>query len=536
MSPPADVPSAPRPLVLVIRDGWGVADDDAETARRNGNAVALGRVPVLRQVLARYPHGLLQASGEAVGLPQGQIGSSEVGHQNLGAGRVVYQDIMRITVAIRDGSFFQNPVLLKAMGEVRRNGTRLHLMGLLSDGGVHSHHTHLYALLELARRQRLGREQVAVHAIMDGRDTPPKSGAGYLEALEAEMARIGIGSVGTVVGRYYSMDRDNRWERTARAYQAYVLGTGRKAVSSSAAIHASYEAGRADEFVDPTAVVGSDGRPLGLVRDGDAIVFFNYRPDRARQIARSFTGTTPAEAPPEASKPRVRVHFVCLTEYDATIPAPVAFPPDRLANPLGQVIAEAGLTQLRIAETEKYAHVTYFFNGGREAPFVGEDRALIPSPRVATYDLRPEMSAVQITDELLQRLGTDPASQPYDLVVLNFANADMVGHTGMLEPTLAALEVVDTCIGRIVERVRQLGGAVLITADHGNCERMIADDGTPFTAHTTNPVHLILVDDTRVGSVSVRNGLFADVGPTILSLLNLPVPAEMTGTSLLQSD
>ncbi len=522
----------PRPLVLIVRDGWGVADEDLETARRHGNAVVLARLPVLTDLLARYPHCLLQASGEAVGLPPGQMGNSEVGHQNLGAGRITWQDFMRINLAVQDGSFFRNPVLLKLMGEVKRNGTRLHLMGLVSDGGVHSHNSHLYALLEMAKRQGLKGEQVVVHAIMDGRDTPPKSGAGYLAELENSIRELGVGCIATVIGRYYSMDRDNRWERTARAYQAYVSGLGKKAVSAAAAIQASYEADRTDEFVEPATLVGSDGLPLGRIQDGDAVFFFNFRPDRARQISRSFTHTVPAGVPAEASEPRVKVHYACMTEYDSTIPAPVAFPPEQVTNPLGEVAARAGLRQLRIAETEKYAHVTYFFNGGREEPFEREDRVLVPSPKVATYDLKPEMSAEGITDQLLAQLaGTE---SPYDLVVLNFANADMVGHTGDLEATIAALEVVDACVGRIVARVRELDGLLLVTGDHGNAERMIAEDGTPQTAHTTNPVHLILVDDRRCAA-KLQDGIFADVAPTMCALLGLDVPAEMTGKSLLRA-
>jgi 2,3-bisphosphoglycerate-independent phosphoglycerate mutase len=507
-----------KPLVLVIRDGWGVCNESPELARKHGNAVLLAHLPVLDELLAVHPHGLLQASGEAVGLPPGQMGNSEVGHQNLGAGRVTYQDFMRITVAIRDGSLFRNPVLLKVLGELRRTGHRLHLMGLVSDGGVHSHISHLVALLDMARQQGLSADQVVVHAILDGRDTPPRSGAGFLEQLEGELERLGVGHIGTVSGRYYSMDRDNRWERTARAYAAYVRGEGKHAASPAEAIQTSYAADVTDEFVEPTVI---DGAPH--VESGDGVVFFNFRPDRARQISRAFLGL----APEGGIEPRVDVHYVCMTQYDAMFRCPVAFPPEVVEHPLGEVIAEAGLSQLRIAETEKYAHVTYFFNGGREIVFPAEERALIPSPKVATYDLKPSMSAVEITEELLKRLDR------YDFVVLNFANADMVGHTGKLEPTIEALEVVDRCIGRIVECTRSLGGAVLITADHGNAERMIDDDGGPFTAHTTNPVHFILVDDTRHG-VRLRDGIFADVAPTILGLFGLAVPPEMTGTSLIE--
>jgi 2,3-bisphosphoglycerate-independent phosphoglycerate mutase len=515
-----------KPLVLVIRDGWGVCDEDAESARRHGNAVQLANLPVLASLLSTYPHSLLQASGEAVGLPPGQMGNSEVGHQNLGAGRVTYQDLMRISLAIRDRTFFSNPVVLKVMGEVRRGGRRLHLMGLLSDGGVHSHISHLFALMEMAQQQHLRPEQVVIHPILDGRDTPPRSGEAYLEQLETQIQRLGIGRMGTVSGRYYSMDRDNRWERTERAYAAYVRAEGNRAASAREAIQASYAAGKGDEFVEPTVIVDSGGQPLGRVEDGDGLIFFNFRPDRARQITRAFAHS----APEGFAQPPVDIHLVCMTEYDATIRAPLAFPPQMVHNPLGEVVALAGMRQLRIAETEKYAHVTYFFNGGREVDFPNEDRALIPSPKVATYDLQPSMSAEGITDELLRRLS--PPEPAYDLVVLNFANADMVGHTGMLEATIAALEVVDACIGRIVERVQQLGGTVLITADHGNCEQMIDEDGGPLTAHTLNPVHLVLVDDART-QVHLRDGIFADVAPTILGLLGLRVPAEMTGRDLL---
>jgi len=379
----------------------------------------------------------------------------------------------------------------------------------------------------MAHQQYLKPEQVVIHPVLDGRDTPPRSGEGYLEQLEQEIRRVGVGRIGTVSGRYYSMDRDNRWERTERAYAAYVRGAGPRAPSAQDAVQSSYADGQGDEFVEPTVIVGADGQPVGTVQDGDAIVFFNFRPDRARQITRAFTRT----APEGIGQPPVDVHFVCMTEYDATLRAPVAFPPQLVENPLGEIVAQAGLRQLRIAETEKYAHVTYFFNGGREVDFANEDRALIPSPKVATYDLQPEMSAQGITDELLRRLSV--AELPYDLVVLNFANADMVGHTGVLEATITALQVVDACIGRIVERVRQLGGTVLITADHGNAEQMIDTDGGPLTAHTLNPVHLLLVDD-RLRDAKLRDGIFADVAPTILGLLGLAVPVEMTGRDLLR--
>jgi 2,3-bisphosphoglycerate-independent phosphoglycerate mutase len=384
----------------------------------------------------------------------------------------------------------------------------------------------------MARQQGLASDQVVVHPILDGRDTPPRSGEAYLEQLQKEIQRLGIGIIGTVSGRYYSMDRDNRWERTDRAFAAYVLGVGQKAASAREAIQASYAAGKGDEFVEPTVIVCADGRSVGRVQDGDAIIFFNFRPDRARQITRAFTHMAPPGVAELPDGVHFNVYFVCMAEYDAKIRAPVAFPPQLINNPLGEVVARAGMRQLRIAETEKYAHVTYFFNGGREVEFPHEDRALIPSPKVATYDLQPEMSAPGITDELLRRLsGVEPPS-PYDLVVLNFANADMVGHTGILQATITAVQVVDACIGRIVERVMELGGRVVITADHGNAEQMIDADGGPLTAHTLNPVHLILVDD-MLRNAHLRDGIFADVAPTLLGLLGLAIPAEMTGRDLL---
>src|SRR6266851_4556118 len=509
----------PKPIVLTVLDGWGCR------AESKGNAIALARKPAYDALLKKFPNTLIHTSGPYVGLPEGQMGNSEVGHLNIGAGRIVHMDIARIDLLIANKQLQDVPLFQQAMERGRQR--HLHLMGLLSDGGVHSHINHLFALLEMAREQRLKPDQVVLHAILDGRDTPPRSGAAYLEQLEAELCRVGVGQIGTVIGRYYSMDRDNRWERTERAYAAYVRGAGPRAPSAQDAVQSSYADGQGDEFVEPTVIVGADGQPVGTVQDGDAIVFFNFRPDRARQITRAFTRT----APGGIGQPPVDVHFVCMTEYDATLRAPVAFPPQLVENPLGEIIAQAGLRQLRIAETEKYAHVTYFFNGGREVDFANEDRALIPSPKVATYDLQPEMSAQGITDELLRRLSA--AELPYDLVVLNFANADMVGHTGVLEATITALQVVDACIGRIVERVRQLGGTVLITADHGNAEQMIDTDGGPLTAHTLNPVHLLLVDD-RLRDAKLRDGIFADVAPTILGLLGLAAPAEMTGRDLLR--
>ena len=508
-----------KPLLLMILDGWGINPNPAH------NAVALANTPNLTRLLAEYPHVQISCSGMAVGLPEGQMGNSEVGHLNIGAGRVVYQELTRVTKSILDGDFFTNPVLLDCIAKVKASGGRLHLSGLLSDGGVHSHNTHLYALLELARRE--GLTEVFVHCLLDGRDTPPQSGAEYLAQLEAEIARIGCGKIATVMGRYYAMDRDNRWDRVEKAYNAMVHGLGELRVSSKDAIEESYASKVYDEFVVP-AVICEQGAPVGQVRDGDGFIFFNFRSDRAREITRAlalegFDGFQRGYWPKLAG-------YVCLTEYDATFGLPIAFASSELTNILGGVLAKNGLKQLRIAETEKYAHVTFFFNGGVETPFPGEDRALIPSPQeVATYDLKPEMSAFQVTDKLLRLLDQDL----YDVVILNFANCDMVGHTGIEAAAIRAVEAVDACAGRIVARVQELGGAVLITADHGNAEQMQDENGEPFTAHTTNPVWLVLVDDSRKDATLREGGRLADIAPTILRMLGIDQPREMTGASLL---
>jgi 2,3-bisphosphoglycerate-independent phosphoglycerate mutase len=508
-----------KPLLLMILDGWGI------NPNRENNAVALAATPNLTGLLAAYPHTRVLTSGMAVGLPDGQMGNSEVGHLNLGAGRVVYQDLTRITKAINDGDFFSNPELLACINKTKAAGGRLHLAGLLSDGGVHSHNTHLYALVELAKRE--GLQDIFIHALLDGRDTPPQSGADYLAQLETELGRIGAGRIATVMGRYYAMDRDNRWDRVEKAFNAMVLGQGECRTSSADAIDQSYAAGVHDEFVIP-CVICADGAPVGPVRDGDGFIFFNFRSDRAREISRALalddcTGFERQTRPHLAG-------YVCMTEYDATFGLPIAFGPEELTNILGDILATAGKRQLRIAETEKYAHVTFFFNGGVEEPFPGEDRALIPSPKeVATYDEKPEMSAHLVTDELLQRLSQDC----YDVIILNFANCDMVGHTGILPAAIKAVETVDACVGRIVARVRELGGTVLITADHGNAEQMRDEQGEPYTAHTTNPVWLILVDDGRKEAQLREGGRLCDIAPTMMDLLGLPQPQEMTGKSLL---
>ena len=508
-----------KPLLLMILDGWGINPDPIH------NAVSLAKTPNLTHLLDEYPHVEINCSGMAVGLPEGQMGNSEVGHLNIGAGRVVYQELTRVTKSILDGDFFTNPVLLDCIAKVKASGGRLHLSGLLSDGGVHSHNTHLYALLELARRE--GLTEVFVHCLLDGRDTPPQSGAEYLAQLEAEIVRIGCGRIATVMGRYYAMDRDNRWERVEKAYNAMVHGLGELCVSSQDAIEQSYASKVYDEFVVP-AVICEQGAPVGQVRDGDGFIFFNFRSDRAREITRAIA-LDECNGFPRGQRPQLS-GYVCLTEYDATFGLPIAFASSELANILGGVLSEAGLKQLRIAETEKYAHVTFFFNGGVETPFPGEDRALIPSPKeVATYDLKPEMSAFQVTDKLLRLLDQDL----YDVVILNFANCDMVGHTGIEEAAVKAVETVDACAGRIVAKVRELGGAVLITADHGNAEQMQDQNGEPFTAHTTNPVWLVLVDDSRKDAALRQGGRLADIAPTMLRLLGIAKPREMTGESLL---
>jgi len=508
----------PKPLLLMILDGWGI------NPHRENNAVALAAPPVMGRLLSEYPASELNASGMAVGLPEGQMGNSEVGHMNIGAGRVVYQDLTRITKAIQDGSFFRNDVLLDCLARTRDSGGRLHLAGLLSDGGVHSHNTHLYAMLELARREGIG--EVFVHCFLDGRDTPPRSGSGYVAELESEMTRLGIGRIATVTGRYYAMDRDNRWERVEKAFRAMVDGEGLFFADAAGAVSASYAEDVTDEFVLPSVMTEGDS-PVGTLRDGDGFVFFNFRSDRAREITRAltdqnFTGFRRSARPALAA-------YVCMTEYDETFGLPIAFRTEELKNILGEVVSLAGLRQLRIAETEKYAHVTFFFNGGNETPFPGEDRVLVPSPKeVATYDLKPEMSAFGVAEELVKRVNEDI----YDFIVLNFANADMVGHTGSLDAAIRAVSAVDACVGRVVNAVLSRGGSLLITADHGNAENMADESGNPHTAHTCNPVPLLLVDDS-MRNIRLRRGILADIAPTILKLLGISQPAEMTGVSLL---
>jgi 2,3-bisphosphoglycerate-independent phosphoglycerate mutase len=498
---------------MMILDGWGI-NPDCEA-----NAVCLAETPHLDRLQREYATGRLGTSGLNVGLPEGQMGNSEVGHLNIGAGRIIYQELTRISRAIDDGSFFDNPELVQLCRRLAASGGTLHLLGLLSDGGVHSHNTHLYALLRLARQIHV--RDVCIHVILDGRDTPPRSGADYLAQLEKEICAVGIGRIATISGRYWTMDRDQRWDRIERSYLAMTESRGQAAGSAAEAIAAAYVADQGDEFVEPWIIDGG-----GEISDGDGVIFFNFRADRAREITRALTA---AEFSGFKRPEKLDLEgYVCLTEYDETFGLPVAFPSVSHRKILGEVVAAAGLKQLRIAETEKYAHVTFFFNGGMEVPYAGEERVLIPSPQeVATYDLKPEMSAAEVTSELLRRID----SAAYDLIVVNYANCDMVGHTGILAAAIKAVETVDRCVGQVVERVLSVGGALLISADHGNCEQMCDADGGPFTAHTCNPVPLIFVDQARTRSL--KDGILADLAPTLLELLQLPVPKEMTGTSLL---
>ena len=500
-----------KPLVLMILDGFGIAPNE-------GNAIAAAKHPNMDKIFAENPHTQIGASGMDVGLPDGQMGNSEVGHTNIGAGRIVYQELTRITKSAQDGDMDKNEALLKAMNNAKDNGKALHFMGLLSDGGVHSHNTHLYALLEMAKR--VGVEKVFVHCFMDGRDVPPSSGKDYVKELMDKLEEIGVGKIATVMGRYYAMDRDNRWERVEKAYAAMVYGEGEQAECPLCAMQNSYDKEVTDEFVVPTVVKGAEP-----ISEGDSVIFYNFRPDRAREITRTlvdpdFTGF-------ERKKGFFPLTYVCMTQYDATMPnVEVAYKPESLVNTFGEYISNKGLTQLRIAETEKYAHVTFFFNGGVEKQYPGEDRILVKSPAVATYDLQPEMSAYEVTDKMVEAV----KSGKYDALILNYANCDMVGHTGVFEAAVKAVEAVDTCVGRVVEAVKEMGGCVLLTADHGNADKMVDEDGTPFTAHTTNPVPFCVINhpcQLREG------GRLADIAPTMLKVLGLEQPAEMTGESII---
>ncbi len=513
-----------KPYVVLIRDGWG---HNPHSDEDKSNAIKCADTPVDDMLMAQYPHTLIHTSGEDVGLPEGTMGNSEVGHQNIGAGRVVYQDSVRITCAIRDGSFLENPELLKAVNCAKETGGKLHLMGLCSDIGVHSLLGHLYALLELAKRNDL--ERVYLHAFMDGRDSPPTSGAGYLADIEKKMQQIGVGQIATVMGRFYAMDRDNRWNRVQAAYDCMTAGIGASALSAAQAIRTSYEKDETDEFVKPVNITDAEGKPKALVEDGDSVIFFNFRGDRPREITRAFVQGDDFKG--FQRKTRCRVHYLCMTEYDAAIPAPVAFEKLKdLPNIAGRYFSDLGLRQFRCAETEKYAHVTFFFNGGREEPFPGEARQIVPSPKVKTYDMKPEMSVYEVCDIILERLDRDQ----FDVVICNFANPDMVGHTGVLEAAVKAAQAVDECVGKILDKVKQLAGGAVILADHGNFEKMWDDQNNmAHTAHTVGDVPFIVFDERFKNRKLAEGGRLADVIPTLLEIMGLPKPDEMTGRSLL---
>ncbi|MCL2437123.1 MAG: 2,3-bisphosphoglycerate-independent phosphoglycerate mutase [Clostridiales bacterium] len=508
----------PKPTMLMILDGFGHSDT------MHGNAIAAAKKPNIDYIFETYPNTTLEASGLSVGLPEGQMGNSEVGHLNIGAGRIVYQDLTKITKDIEDGSFFHNPALLSAIRHVQKNDSALHLMGLVSDGGVHSHLTHLFALIDLAHKHSI--QKVYIHCLLDGRDVPPRSALTYIEQLEDYMKKVGVGKIATVSGRYYIMDRDNRWERVEKGYDAMVLGEGIPADTAIEAVKAAYLRGENDEFVLPS-VIQPAGAASVQVNDGDAMILFNFRPDRARQITRAFVADDFDGF--ERKKKIKDLCYVCMTQYDAQMPnVLVAFPPQSLKNTLGEYLADLGLTQLRIAETEKYAHVTFFFNGGIEAPNKNEDRILIPSPKVATYDLSPEMSAYQITDKVIEMIGEDK----YDVIILNFANADMVGHTGMMDAAVKSIEALDECIPKIVNAVLGKGGQILLTADHGNADFMLDGQDNVVTAHSTNPVPLVFISDEA--KELEDGGVLADIAPTLLDIMGLPIPDDMTGRSLIQ--
>ncbi len=507
-----------KPVVLMILDGYGL-NDNCEA-----NAVCEGKTPIMDQLMSQCPFVKGQASGMAVGLPEGQMGNSEVGHLNMGAGRIVYQELTRITKSIQDGDFFENKAFMAAVENCKKNDSALHMFGLVSDGGVHSHNTHIYGLLELAKRN--GLEKVYVHCFLDGRDTPPASGKDYVAALEEKMAEIGVGKVATVAGRYYAMDRDKNWDREEIAYKALTKGEGVQADSATAGIQASYDDGKTDEFVMPMVVM-ENGAPVATIKDGDSIIFYNFRPDRAREMTRifcddEFNGFDRGE--------RVKTTYVCFTDYDETIGNKlVAFEKESITNTFGEFLAANGLKQARIAETEKYAHVTFFFNGGIEEPNEGEDRVLVPSPKeVATYDLKPEMSAYGVCDKLVEAIKSDK----YDVIIINFANPDMVGHTGVEQAAIKAIEAVDECVGRAVDALKEVDGVMFICADHGNAEQLVDyETGEPFTAHTTNPVPFILVNADP--SYKLREGgCLADIAPTLIELMDMEQPKEMTGKSL----
>jgi 2,3-bisphosphoglycerate-independent phosphoglycerate mutase len=510
-----------KPFVLIIRDGWGYNPNPAEDKY---NAIKQAKTPVDDMLMGQYPNCLIHTSGEEVGLPAGTMGNSEVGHQNLGAGRIVDQETVRITKAMRDGSFFKNQEMLKMADYVKQHNGKLHLFGLCSDIGVHSILEHIYGILEFAKINNL--TKVYLHAFTDGRDSPPDSGKGYLAQIEQKMNEKGVGKIATIMGRFYGMDRDSRWDRVQKAYECLTQGKGGKANSAQEAMQQSYDKKITDEFVEPVCIVDKNNQPIAIVEDGDGVVFFNFRGDRPREITRAFvddafTGFTRAVRP--------KTFYLCMTEYDASIPAPVIFrKPPKMKNIAADYFSQLGLKQFRCAETEKYAHVTFFFNDYTEKPFPGEDRQIVPSPKVRTYDLKPEMSAYEVCDVVMQKL----EANQYDVIVINFANPDMVGHTGFLDAAVKAAQTVDACVGRILEKVKQLGGAAVITADHGNFEKMSDENGNPFTSHTTGDVPLIIFDELNKNKKLRNGGSLADVMPTMLEIMELPQPAEMTGKSL----
>lgn len=509
-----------KPVCLIIMDGYGLRNS------AEGNAIRLANAGVIENLEKQYPYTQLGASGLSVGLPDGQMGNSEVGHLNMGAGRIVYQDLTRITKEIQDGDFFKNQVLCDAIDKAVKNGKKIHFYGLTSTGGVHSHLTHLFGLLNLAKQR--GAKDVFVHCFMDGRDVSPTSGAGFVQDVQNEIDKIGVGQIATVCGRYYVMDRDNNWDRVKKAYDMFTLGNGIPTENAVDAIKKSYENGVTDEFILPTNVM-KDGKPVGLIEKGDSIIFYNFRPDRAREITRAIS--EPQFDKFERATGFLDPEYVCFTQYDATLTnVKIAFEKQKLDNTLGKYLSKKGYTQLRIAETEKYAHVTFFFNGGVEAPEEGEYRDLIPSPKVATYDLKPEMSALEVTDKLFEELDADK----FDVVILNYANCDMVGHTGVVDAAVKAVKTVETCVGKIVDKVLGKGGSVLITADHGNADCMVDENGKPFTAHTTNPVPFILVSEKYKNAKLRSGGVLADIAPTLLQVMGEEKPAEMTGKSLIE--
>ena len=507
-----------RPVCLFIMDGYGIRES------ADGNAIKIADSGVIDRLYSEYPSTMLGASGMSVGLPDGQMGNSEVGHLNIGAGRIVYQELTRITKAIKDGDFFENEELNAAIDHALENGTKLHIYGLTSPGGVHSHTDHLYGLIDLCKKR--GIKDVFIHCFMDGRDVSPTSGKGFIEDLQAKLKSAGVGKIATVSGRYYAMDRDNRWERVEKSYDALTIGNGVKCEDPAAAMQKSYDDGVTDEFVIPVNVC-ENGKPIGLIGKGDSIIFFNFRPDRAREITRAFTQEDFSGF--ERKTGYLAPFYVCFTQYDATFKnVRIAFKPQSLKNTLGEFLADKGYTQLRIAETEKYAHVTFFFNGGVEAPNINEERDLIASPKVATYDLQPEMSAYLVTDKILEEI----ASDKFDVIILNYANCDMVGHTGVLDAAVKAVKTVEECVEKITAAVLEKGGTCFITADHGNADMMIAEDGSPFTAHTTNPVPFIAVGKDLKGKKLRTGGVLADIAPTMLEVIGEEKPAEMTGESL----